>query len=57
MTENREPYPVGTACSLCGGLATPTDPMTRGHIIPKALGGPDALWNIRPEHLSCNQNC
>src|SRR5258706_14639317 len=29
--------------------------MTRGHIIPKSLGGPDALWNIRPEHLSCNQ--
>lgn len=35
--------------------ASAGDPLTRGHIIPRAHGGPDEPWNIRPEHLSCNQ--
>ena len=47
-------YPAKTLCSICGERKRPGDPMTRGHIVPVALGGTDEAWNIRPEHRSCN---
>ena len=49
-------YPKGTLCEVCGKPGRRGDPLTKGHIIPKAYGGPNASWNIRPEHASCNRN-
>ena len=48
-------YSRKTKCAVCGKRARPGDPMTRGHIIPRAAGGADEGWNIRPEHESCNR--
>ena len=42
-------------CAVCGRRGDASDPITRGHIIPRAHGGSDETWNIQPEHLSCNQ--
>jgi len=42
-------------CWLCGQPARPTDPLTADHVVPRANGGPDARWNYRAAHLSCNR--
>lgn len=47
-------YSRKTTCAICGEKARPGDPLTRGHIVPRAAGGSDEPWNIRPEHESCN---
>jgi 5-methylcytosine-specific restriction endonuclease McrA len=40
----------GTVCALCGGEGADT----KDHIIPRSLGGSDALDNLRPAHRRCN---
>lgn len=45
------------SCHYCGGQFDPSDKHhrpTRDHIIPKAKGGPDALWNTVHAHARCN---
>lgn len=39
------------SCAYCGDPATQLD-----HIIPKAHGGPDALWNRAPSCQPCNSS-
>lgn len=42
-------------CPRCG---LPIDPRGRwhvGHVVDRALGGPDTLANTRPEHGRCNE--
>lgn len=41
-------------CPLCGNPETPEDRFTYDHIIPKAHGGPNAIWNLRQVHGSEN---
>ena len=41
----------GTVCHLCGRDGADS----ADHLIPRSLGGPDTLDNLRPAHLSCNQ--
>lgn len=41
--------PTGT-CHYCGGPAETWD-----HVIPRALGGPDQIWNRVPSCQRCNQ--
>ncbi|GMV27712.1 MAG: HNH endonuclease [Phycisphaerae bacterium] len=40
----------GTVCHLCGRPGADS----ADHLIPRALGGPDTLDNLRPAHKSCN---
>lgn len=40
----------GTVCHLCGRPGADS----ADHLIPRALGGPDTLDNLRPAHRSCN---
>jgi 5-methylcytosine-specific restriction endonuclease McrA len=50
----------GDSCWLCGkkvGLRLPKDdPMraSRDHVIPRSLGGPDDLGNMKLAHRVCN---
>ena len=46
-----EPAPRGAGCHYCGRRG----PMTWDHIVPKALGGPDAGWNLVTACGPCNQ--
>lgn len=47
-------------CWLCGGRmrlrCVPTHPEfgTFDHVIPRKVGGPNALWNLALAHRSCN---
>lgn len=50
----------GSTCWLCGG---PIDldaewwrdaAMSVDHVLPRSLGGPDDLANLRPAHRTCN---
>lgn len=41
-------------CWLCGREPVTLDPLTADHVVPRALGGPNALSNLRPAHRSCN---
>lgn len=41
-------------CWICKGYGLIHE-FNRDHVIPKALGGPDGLWNIRLAHKICNQ--
>jgi len=43
-------YVKGTRCHLCGGSGADT----ADHVIPRTLGGRDALSNLEPAHQSCN---
>lgn len=48
-------------CQLCGGLTSSHDETgpnapTLDHIIPKARGGVDALWNLQLAHRRCNES-
>lgn len=40
----------GTVCHLCG-LAGST---TADHVVPRSLGGADAVDNLEPAHRACN---
>lgn len=40
----------GGRCWLCGKLGA----TTIDHVIPRSLGGPDTLDNLRAAHGSCN---
>jgi hypothetical protein len=40
-------------CELCGKALSIAE-ATLDHIIPKSLGGPDALENLQIAHFSCN---
>lgn len=42
----------GTTCHLCGRPGADS----ADHLIPRSLGGPDTLENLRPAHLACNQS-
>ncbi|AKI28641.1 hypothetical protein GMA5_27 [Gordonia phage GMA5] len=42
----------GRVCHLCGRPGA----STADHVIPRSRGGRDALDNLRPAHLSCNQS-
>ncbi|HEY3118299.1 MAG TPA: HNH endonuclease signature motif containing protein [Chloroflexota bacterium] len=44
----------GARCWICGGLASPTDPLQADHVIPLSMGGQATLSNLRPAHRSCN---
>jgi 5-methylcytosine-specific restriction endonuclease McrA len=48
-------YRPKARCAICGERGRPGDPITRGHIIPRAFGGTDSTFNIQPEHKSCNE--
>lgn len=41
----------GTVCHICHQPGADS----ADHIVPRSLGGPDTLDNLRPAHLSCNQ--
>ncbi|MGB3604228.1 MAG: HNH endonuclease [Gordonia sp. (in: high G+C Gram-positive bacteria)] len=41
----------GTVCHICGLPGADS----ADHVIPRSLGGPDTLDNLRPAHLACNQ--
>jgi 5-methylcytosine-specific restriction endonuclease McrA len=43
-----------THCHLCGKTARPWDPFVVDHVVPRALGGPDIISNLRAAHRSCN---
>jgi 5-methylcytosine-specific restriction endonuclease McrA len=43
----------GWTCHYCRALDIPRDKLTVDHIIPKALGGPNAKWN----RVLCCQRC
>ena len=40
----------GTVCHLCGREGA----TTADHIVPRSMGGDDALDNLRPAHNRCN---
>jgi 5-methylcytosine-specific restriction endonuclease McrA len=40
----------GTVCWLCGRDGADS----ADHILPRSLGGSDALENLRPAHRTCN---
>jgi hypothetical protein len=40
---------------ICGQPARHDDPLVTDHVLPRARGGPDAAWNLRPFHASCNE--
>ncbi|MFW9180579.1 HNH endonuclease [Corynebacterium striatum] len=40
----------GTRCHLCGRDGADS----ADHVVPRSLGGPDELANLRPAHRSCN---
>lgn len=44
----------GWQCTYCGKAPLIGDDATADHAIPKALGGPDALWNLRASCRKCN---
>lgn len=48
VTFNR-PIPAQTKCHYCAELAT-----TRDHIVPNAVRGVDAWWNLVPACEPCN---
>jgi 5-methylcytosine-specific restriction endonuclease McrA len=42
----------GWVCWICHGPgATTVD-----HVLPRHLGGSDAVWNLRAAHFTCNKN-
>lgn len=43
-------FHYGTVCHLCGGEGADT----KDHLVPRSLGGTDALDNLRPAHMKCN---
>lgn len=43
----------GRGCWLCGGKV-PGLADTVDHVLPRAMGGTDALTNLRPAHGFCN---
>jgi 5-methylcytosine-specific restriction endonuclease McrA len=45
---------TATHCWICGQPPRPGDPLVADHLIPRAHGGPDALFNYRAAHRSCN---
>ncbi|MFL0579168.1 HNH endonuclease [Dietzia sp. 179-F 9C3 NHS] len=42
----------GDTCHLCGAPGA----TTADHVVPRALGGPDTLDNLRPAHAACNSS-
>jgi len=50
----------GPVCGRCGGTIdtgiSGLHPrgLTLGHVHDRALGGPDTIDNLRPEHRACN---
>lgn len=42
---------VGKSCHYCSAPAEGVD-----HVIPRALGGPNAQWNLMPACGPCNQS-
>jgi hypothetical protein len=45
----------GRACARCGDAIDAGETPSLGHVVARALGGSDALANLRLEHLICNQ--
>lgn len=43
----------GYVCGLCG-LEVPEDDVHMDHIVPRSLGGSDALSNLQVAHSACN---
>lgn len=49
-----------TQCSICGVAISPKHPQghphkaVAGHIIPRAMGGTEDRWNLRPECATCS---
>lgn len=41
-------------CWICKGYGLIGE-FNRDHLIPRALGGTDGLWNVRLSHRFCNQ--
>lgn len=41
-------------CRRCGRIVTSSMKWQVGHIIDRALGGPDTIDNTYPEHARCN---
>ncbi|MBT2213472.1 HNH endonuclease [Actinomadura sp. NEAU-AAG7] len=42
------------ACVHCGARGTPDNPITAGHVLARAHGGPNTPANYRPECRLCN---
>lgn len=40
----------GDTCYLCGGAGA----NSADHLLPRSLGGSDAIENLRPAHARCN---
>ncbi|WP_080043938.1 HNH endonuclease signature motif containing protein [[Actinomadura] parvosata] len=45
---------TATVCAICKLPPTPDDPLTAGHITPRAQGGTSDPSNYQAEHASCN---
>lgn len=44
----------GYKCVSCGLKETPSEPLTKDHIVPLSLGGCKGLANIQPMCRECN---
>jgi 5-methylcytosine-specific restriction endonuclease McrA len=53
MSEQIKATP-GLICAICHLPPTDIDPLTAGHITPRARGGTNHRSNYQPEHGSCN---
>jgi len=41
-------------CADCGRTGTPENPITAGHVVPRAEGGPNVPENYVPQCRECN---
>ncbi|TMR11738.1 HNH endonuclease [Nonomuraea turkmeniaca] len=47
---------TGARCVYCGQQGTTDNPITAGHIIPRARGGTNEPTNYQPECRRCNSS-
>jgi 5-methylcytosine-specific restriction endonuclease McrA len=43
-------------CHLCGRDITAGQAWDVDHLVPRSMGGTDALANLRPAHARCNRS-
>lgn len=44
-------------CHYCQQeVGLPTNPFTKDHVVPRALGGLDVRWNVVPACRTCNRD-